>query len=518
MTATRLPAGAPPLPHRRWRARLAPLATLETLTIALGAWFVIAYLVAALLRLQYPFEIEWMEGAIVDHVRRVMAGQKLYVQPSLRFVPFIYPPLYFYLGALVSAPFGPGIFPLRLLSIAASLGCFALIFAFVRRESGHSRSAFLAVAFFAACYPLSGGWYDLARVDAVLLCLLLGAGYLLRFHGTLTGSLTAALLLVLAFFTKQSAIVVAIPLLGYAVVMAPRRWLFVSAGCLLTAAAGIWLLNRAHDGWYWYYVVVLPARIQQTRAVAAPFWLHDLLPSVSIACALGLSALLPQRDEQRGRALFYILMGGGLVTSAWLSRLHAGAHENVLIPAHAAIAMLFGLYLARSSGVASGASAGTSAVLPANVCMIVIVQLGMLIADPRIEVPTARDVDMGRQLVARIASAPGEVWLPQHGYLASLAGKQTYAHSMAVYDIIRAGDVRDREQLVAEARAMLAQQRFDLVIVDRLGWLREDLTRAYEPVGPVFTSPTGFWTRTGMRVRPQMVYKPRRGPNAEMGQ
>ena len=77
-----------------------------------------------------------MEGAMVDHVRRIMAGHKLYVQPSLRFVPFIYPPLYFYLAALVSHVLGAGLVPLRLLSFVASLGCFTLIYMLVRRETG----------------------------------------------------------------------------------------------------------------------------------------------------------------------------------------------------------------------------------------------------------------------------------------------------------------------------------------------------------------------------------------------
>jgi 4-amino-4-deoxy-L-arabinose transferase-like glycosyltransferase len=493
-----------------WRTRVTALPWGEALTLGLGFWFILAYVVVAVVRLRYPFEIEWMEGAVVDHVRRIMAGHALYVQPTLRFVPFVYPPVYFYLGALVSTPFGAGLFPLRLLSMAASLGCFALIFAFVRRESGHPRSAFLAVALFAACYPVSGGWYDLARIDSVFLCLLLGGSYLLRFHATTRGWGAAALLLVLAFFTKQSAIVVAAPLLCYAVWLAPRRGLLLAVGSLLVAAGAIWLLDRAHGGWYSYYVFRMPSRIQQTDAVAAPFLSHDLLPPVSIACALALAALLPEADVPRGRALFYTLLSSGLVGSAWLSRLHAGAYENVLIPAHAAIAVLFGLFLARSRGSVGEHVLRRGAGLPVHVCVLVLVQFGMLLADPRRQLPSAHDVEMGRQLVARMTSVPGEVWLPQHGYLGSLAGKRTYAHAMAVYDVIRAGDPGDRDSLVNAVRQALAARQFDLVIIDRAGWMRPDLEHSYEAAGPVFPSPAGFWTLSGMRLRPQTVYRPRR--------
>ena len=43
--------------------------------------------------------------------------------------------------------------------------------------------------------------------------------------------------------------------------------------------------------------------------------------------------------------LFYLLLAVGFVGSAWLSRLHAGAHQNVLMPAHAGIAVLLGIFL-----------------------------------------------------------------------------------------------------------------------------------------------------------------------------
>jgi hypothetical protein len=62
--------------------------------------YILTYIIIALLRLQYPYELEWMEGGMVDHALRVLSGQKLYVRPSLEFVPFIYPPLFTYLEVI----------------------------------------------------------------------------------------------------------------------------------------------------------------------------------------------------------------------------------------------------------------------------------------------------------------------------------------------------------------------------------------------------------------------------------
>jgi hypothetical protein len=49
-----------------------------------------------------------MEGAVVDQVRHVAEGHRLYVAPSIHFIPFQYPPLFFYLGALVTRIAGGG--------------------------------------------------------------------------------------------------------------------------------------------------------------------------------------------------------------------------------------------------------------------------------------------------------------------------------------------------------------------------------------------------------------------------
>jgi hypothetical protein len=112
--------------------------------------FILTYIIIALLRLQYPYELEWMEGGMVDHVLRVLSGQRLYVRPSLEFVPFIYPPLFAYLSAMVALVTGIGFEALRLVSFVSSLGAFLLIFLIVRRESGNKFAALLSTGLFAA--------------------------------------------------------------------------------------------------------------------------------------------------------------------------------------------------------------------------------------------------------------------------------------------------------------------------------------------------------------------------------
>src|SRR5438132_2218404 len=98
----------------------------------------------AIKRLSYPFDLEWMEGGGVAHVQRVLDGRGLYPRPSLDFVPFIYTPLYWYVSAAAAWVLGTGYAPLRLVSLASSLGCFALVFTLVRRETGATWTGILA--------------------------------------------------------------------------------------------------------------------------------------------------------------------------------------------------------------------------------------------------------------------------------------------------------------------------------------------------------------------------------------
>src|SRR5690606_21399910 len=79
-------------------------AVLATAALAYVAGFVWT----ALARIGHPFELEWMGGAFVDHVCRVLDGQSIYVAPSADFVPFLYTPLYMYASAAVARVIGEG--------------------------------------------------------------------------------------------------------------------------------------------------------------------------------------------------------------------------------------------------------------------------------------------------------------------------------------------------------------------------------------------------------------------------
>ncbi len=181
--------------------------------LLLSIYYIIIYLYLALVRLFYPFELEWMEGGMVGHIVQIFQGHFLYQAPTIEFIPYIYGPLYFYLSALLSKLMGIGFLPLRLLSVIASLGCFILIYVIVKKETGKHFFSVFAVGLFAATYKISGAWFDIARVDSLFVMLLLCGYYVLNYSSHRLSGFFGGFLLSLAFLTKQSTLIIAIPLL-----------------------------------------------------------------------------------------------------------------------------------------------------------------------------------------------------------------------------------------------------------------------------------------------------------------
>ena len=156
------------------------------------AWWTTAALVAvsvaqlalfgltALLRLGYPYPLEPSEPASLAEVQRILMGQPLYVEPSLGYVPLVYGPIYFSLSAAVAALLGPTFLPLRLVSLIASVGCIALVYAIVRRETASRVASLASAALLAAANPLMETALDIGRVDSVFTLLILLGAYLAR--------------------------------------------------------------------------------------------------------------------------------------------------------------------------------------------------------------------------------------------------------------------------------------------------------------------------------------------------
>lgn len=498
------------------RARLAPwierlpgfgLWVLRVL-VALAALTAIGtYVTLAVIHLRYPFEIEWMEGGLVDEVRRVLAGQKLYVKPTLDYVPYIYAPLWFYVAAVFAKIFGIGFFSARLTSFLASLVAIALIFRIVQREGRSRLAALLAAGLFTATYAISSAFFDIARVDSLFVALLLGGFYVLRSRSSLRSRFAAAALFTLAYLTKQSGLMIFAPIALH--IFIAERWkrglAFAFGGAAMMVATTL-VLDRMHEGWFYYFVFWIPRQHPWVSKMWTAFWLEDLLAPVAISMVVALFHVTVDRGAE-GRRFWAAALVGTLAAS-WVGRLHAGGWPNVIMPGFAMIATVFGLGLAGALQLAESLPIARRRSVEAFALALAAAQLAVLVYNPKRFIPTAVDRASGEKVLEAMRAANGDVWIPAHGHLASLVGKPVHAQEMAINDVIGMGGGKPGAVLRAEITKALAQKRFAVVISDT-EFFRREIEQTYRSSQAILGPKDGYWPVTGMRARPKALYVPK---------
>jgi hypothetical protein len=474
---------------------------LQVLLLAVGGLFIGAVLVVAVTRMAYPYELEWMEGGMLQTVQRIVAGQPIYVEPSVEFVPFIYTPLFFYLGAGVSYFFGDGFLSLRLLSLLAFVKSLGLIFFMVKNRTQSNFWGFIGAALYAACFEIGGGWFDLARVDALSLYFLLLAVYLLEWRQDKIGHILSGLVFVLAFLTKQSMLLVLIPVSLWVVFSGKGmvRWLMP-----VVASAGIFtsvlLFNMMTDGWFNFYIFQLPTAHAIAWPLVIEFWRFDVLAPFPFALLAMIMLLVPEENKEDQKDKWWLLvLALAFVGTSFSSRLHDGGWNNVLLPGYAMLAVILASTLGRLFR-----TAGQS--LRIILLIVCFLQFSLLIFDPRDHLPSAADQNAGDMLLERLQASNGDAWVPHHGWLAGAAGGSSSAHSMAMEDVLRGSDQEVAKKLDEDIVKDIRAGRWQLVILDNVIYT-EELDAKYCSAANAVADSTAFWTVTGLRTRPNFVYE-----------
>jgi hypothetical protein len=473
-----------------------------------SALYILSYVLVGIMRIAYPFEIEWMEGAMLDNVHRVLAGTPIYARPSLDFVSFIYPPAYYYAVAAVALVVGPDFVALRLVSYLSAIAVFVLAYLFIERETRDKLAALVGAGLFAATFQIGGAWFDVGRVDSLFLAALVAGLFVLRFHPSLVGHVMAGVLFALAFLTKQSAAVMAAPVLLYACYRNWRQGLVAVGIAVVVAAAAVVAIDRASGGWFTFYSFELPRTYQVFPSRLADFWRVDVVPPIAIAWVIGLAFFTVRRPESP--RLFYAAMAAGLLFGAMVSRGNPGGYSNVLIPAFLLGSVLCGMGVATIRGALLEAAPGARARGSAWLAAVCLLQFALLAYNPLAQVPRRGDTEAGRQFVATLASTEGDVWVPYHGHLATMAGKRQFAHWMAVSDILESGIDSLSVPLRASVDSAIGSARFGAIVLSNHPFGNSpDVTAAYDSTGLAIENESEFWPVTGARRRVTVVYRPR---------
>lgn len=518
----------------------------DALLVMTAGVFSAAFLVIAVARVRYPFDLDFIEDGMLLQALRFASREPVFVPPNAEFVPHVYMPLYTWLGGHLLQISGVSFAPLRLLSLLAALCSAALIFGVARRQGAGWALAAACASLFLAGDRMAGGWYTLARVDSLFVALTL-AGVTLAVYGSghVAGLLGAALLLALAFLTKQQGLLFGVAAGLYLLAVVGRRaWIFWAAFVLL-AGMPVLLAQRASGGWFGAYVfgIAFAAPLEWRRAgftLGAEFmgsagvlttafialllaWLWTLQGDLRSSKEPELASRL-SRLRQRAVGQPWLLFAGLAMLVSVAGRASVGGDRNNLILGYAFLCLMPALLATqwRRSAPAGPLQwrevwqGRSRRVLP----WLLVLQFGLVVVNPVYLAlgyrpagqlwPDVATRASGEHLVSRISAFPGDVWVMMHPYYAVLAGKPVAVQVQPLWH----ARWRGKEPLPADLVQRIVERQFAAILSDESPYFEtepalQQLIETYYVRSEQLDESEAPTTFSGMIVRPKTIYVPR---------
>ena len=477
---------------------------IEALPVAAAAFSLVGFVVAAYFRVTFPYPMWVMETLTMQGIRRILDGQALYAPPTLDYVAPIYAPLYFGISALVARVLGVSLVAPRVVSVAASLGCAALIAYLVWHETRRGWLALVGAGLFISTTALSSYALDLARVDALCLLFLLGGITCLRLaRRRLWLALASGALVGMAVFTKQTAIAIALPLLLIPLLdRRPRAAVAYFMGVVVVLALGGLFLYAEYGRWAQFFLLTLPSR--HSLADAGVFWTQKILPGATIPVLVAPVFFISRGLRHDYTAVrFWLLVGAAMLAMSWVATMNRWSDDNVLMPAFAALSVLTCLGFDELLGRLSGAFRTYALVLLAA-------EFAIVAYNPRASSPLRSDVWGADRVVSTVAAVPGSVFMPDFPEYAYDAGKGDAAFGIGLLELtggFGGKPTPESSQWIAEYRAALDRRQYAALLFDPEGvepFLTDEAQASgYVDTGPLFKANDVFWS-WGSRFAPKV--------------
>jgi hypothetical protein len=519
-------------------------------------------------RVPYPYDLEWMEGGMLAHAWRIDRGLPLYAPPSPEWVPYIYPPGYPGLLAVLDGIFGLSPALGRVVSVlGTALACVSLGMA-VRQLGGDRILAAGVGVSFVGVYPQVGAFLDLVRPDA--LCVgLLGAALAFGTSRHRLAPAASGALVFAAFFCKHNVAAFGAPLLvtfywrdGW---RAAAQFAAASVG---PALVSIGYLQWRSDGAFLTYLLKVPSTHPMLADRVWPLSFKEVGTALPVALAAIGAALLWLANPEGSRiprpvtTLVPVFLGMGL---AALGTYEAVDPAGYLSNEAAAVAffvvttlpLTVGLWLAgRARGplpweaiyagslavvalpMAASMRAHNGGFLNVHIPLMYVICLGFggalvwacrtfprpavrdaayavlagqltwsaFVFHPTRFVPTAEDVAVGDRFVQAAREADGPVLSPWAAWIPVYAGKEPSLHYMGLWDLEYPGGpyLADTEVV----RAAVKSQRWAMVFAGKERF-PYDLPSQYQLRTEVLRQgQPALMPKTGYRVRPERILVP----------
>lgn len=477
------------------------------------------YVGLALQRMPYPLELDCIEGVMMDHVVRLANGQPIYVEPTLHFIPLAYMPGFAALSSLVTrAAHEPALWQPRLVSVVASFLLLLLIVLVVRGETKRPFFALGAAGVFAMGYGYTGGCYDIARPDTLMLLLAFAGLALLRRTTGGRGAVAAGLVMTLAFFTKQHAALFVLGALAHLAVNDRRRLLPFGLTVMIGCGGGYALLTAWLGEWFPVFTWSIPRGWSEVdRGRIQHYVSHGLIGVVGAFLIPLVLSLGSRRRPWAGRPGIWAWTALASVGIGLMATLDASAYRHLFVPTLAGFAIAGPVALHALTADLESVDAPGPVWSECAALLVFLMAFVPLLYSARTQLPHRRALEAHHELVARLTLIEGDLLMPFHGWYAHHAGHETSLQIIPLDDIERSrGNLileRDPEFLermfaplregpnrptiitdlpLEENGPLWASIASGYVVTDTLGWL----TAALRPI-------------TGNQFSPRLVYSPR---------
>jgi hypothetical protein len=258
-------------------------------------YFLASFITANVASIFYPFALENGEGLILRYASLISDGKNIYnpIDGNDLLVGCNYPPFYLIVYSFLIKIFGTSFASGRSLCFFSTIGIGYLIYKFVLTFDGGKKSAILgALVFFSSPYINKMSIFARPHVFSVFLAYL--GVYLITYNNTDTSAnrkttlwglahleVFAITLLILATFTKQTAIWSSFAYFCWIVIWSPRRIISILAiffiGILLTHG----IATLITDGNYFSWVASYSVGEYSLKRLYA-YWIFFLNENISI--------------------------------------------------------------------------------------------------------------------------------------------------------------------------------------------------------------------------------------------
>ena len=238
------------------------------------------------------------------------------------------------------------------------------------------------------------------------------------------------------------------------------------------------------------------------------FWTAEYLGVFGFALAIGAFRFVRAPLVEWRRTGLDLVLLASLILTAYATKIRVGSFDNLILPAHVAASLGLGWGLGALLEFARDLPEGRGRVVERFAALLCLVTFTLTLYKPWRQLPPASDIEAGNQIVESLRRVEGDVWVPSHPYLAQRAGKPNHAHELALTDVLRPVDSPQHAKLIASLREAVRAQRWQVVVLDHTGWLKDEIQPYYDHRAQMFGAdePDRFWPMTGYRTRPDFVW------------